>query len=226
MSWWGNCCACTWVPAKTFELKKEKTKSRLHEFGSYIRRLWLIALNVRMRLVTAATYHQPRRFSFSSFKMLTDTSLLQKVLFCPKDTKIHTFPTSIMRTPLLCGHLVLSAQGVRIIEVGRTLVEQTFYRSLLYVSFRTLGRSQVRTNIQGSDCSCQQTARPSSDSDHQSEMVVHFPKGDVKNSVLNSYVRAKYINTQIRCGFFFSSKLFKKPHRYKHCKKGTKRKYI
>ena len=28
----GNCCACTWVPAKTFELNKEKAKSRLHDF--------------------------------------------------------------------------------------------------------------------------------------------------------------------------------------------------
>ena len=68
-----------------------------------------------------------------------------------------------------------------------------------------------------SDCSCQQTARPSSDSDHQSEMAFRFPQGDVENSVLSSYVRVKYIGTQIKSGFF-SSTLFKKPLSYKHFK--------
>lgn len=52
-----------------------------------------------MRHVTIVTYHQPRRFSFSSVKMLTDTSLLQTVLFVPKTPKFYNANTSAMQTP-------------------------------------------------------------------------------------------------------------------------------
>lgn len=102
--------------------------------------------------------------------------------------------------------------------MGRTLVEQAFYAPLKYVLFRTRERSQVRTNTHGLRLLLPADGKTfTSDSDHQSEMAFRFPQGDVENSVLSSYVRVKYIGTQIKSGFF-SSKLFKKPLSYKHFK--------